>query len=83
MFIARPLQSYVNWNGGWTYQTCGLFLELKRDGTKIYRKDGSFVADQHILEQAHVMHDLRKAGYAAEFAVGLDEAKRIIEEYLR
>ena len=60
----------------------GLFIELKRPGTRIYKKDGTLVADQHIREQFDVLEQLRKRGYMAEFACGFDEAKRIIDEYL-
>ena len=60
----------------------GLFLELKKAGTRIFKKDGTLVADQHIREQFDVLEQLRKRGYMAEFACGFDEAKRIIDEYL-
>lgn len=36
----------------------------------------------NISEQAEVLEKLRERGYCAEFAVGFDEAKRIIDEYL-
>ena len=36
----------------------------------------------HRMEQADVLYKLRKAGYAAEFAIGFDEAIKIIDEYL-
>lgn len=61
----------------------GLFLELKRPGVKIYKKNGDLVANEHIREQAAVLDELRERGYAAEFACGFDEAKKIIDEYLR
>ena len=64
------------------YFRAGLFIELKKNGEKIYKKDGELVADEHIREQAAVLEKLRGLGYVAEFAVGLDEAKKIIEEYL-
>ena len=60
----------------------GLFLELKRQGTRIYKKDGTLVADQHIREQYDMLEQLRRRGYKAEFACGFDEAKKIIDEYL-
>ena len=60
----------------------GLFLELKREGTRIYKKDGTLVADQHIREQHALLVELEKRGYAARFAVGFDQAKQIIDEYL-
>lgn len=59
----------------------GLFLELKKDGTRLKKKNGEW-ANEHIAEQAEVLQKLRKRGYCAEFAVGFDEAKRIIDEYL-
>ena len=59
----------------------GLFIELKRDGTRLKKKSGKW-ANEHIKEQAEILHELREEGYAAEFAVGFDEAKKIIDEYL-
>lgn len=60
----------------------GLFLELKRPGVKIYKKNGELVANEHIREQAALLEELRWRGYVAEFACGFDEAKKIIDEYL-
>lgn len=65
-----------------TEHRCGLFIELKKAGTRIYKKDGTLTADEHIQEQAKMLEALRKRGYKAEFACGFDEAKRIIDEYL-
>lgn len=59
----------------------GLYLELKKDGTRLKKKNGDW-ATEHIAEQAEVLEKLRQRGYCAEFAVGFDEAKRIINEYL-
>lgn len=59
----------------------GLFIELKRDGTRLTKKNGKW-ASEHIAEQAEVLEQLRLAGYDARFAVGFDEAKQIIDEYL-
>lgn len=66
-----------------TEHRCGLMIELKRPGTRIYKKDGTLVADEHIREQFDVLEQLRKRGYMAEFACGFDEAKKLIDEYLR
>lgn len=60
----------------------GLFIELKKEGTRIFKKDGRLVADEHIREQFDMLEELRRRGYAAEFACGFDEAKKIIDEYL-
>lgn len=59
----------------------GLFLELKKEGTRLKKRNGDW-ATPHIAEQAAVLEKLRSRGYCAEFAVGFEEAKRIIDEYL-
>jgi hypothetical protein len=60
----------------------GLFIELKAVGVKIYKKDGSLRADKHLEEQCEMLARLMIKGYYADFAVGFDEAKRIIDTYL-
>lgn len=59
----------------------GLYLELKKEGTRLKKKNGDW-ATEHIAEQAEVLEKLRERGYCAEFAVGLEQAKKIIDEYL-
>jgi hypothetical protein len=59
----------------------GLFLEVKRDGTKVYKKDGDIRQDKHLQEQEEILHQLKQRGYFAEFVVGFDEAKSIIDFY--
>ena len=59
----------------------GLFLELKAEGVRLKKKDGSW-ANEHIAEQAQVLEELEKCGYVAKFAVGFSEAKEIIDDYL-
>lgn len=71
---------------------CGLFLELKKEGETLYpgsraknrykSKDGKEYKTEHLMEQADYLYELRERGYCAEFAIGFDEAKRIIDEYL-
>lgn len=60
---------------------CGLFIELKKDGVKLTKRDGSPVSD-HVHNQALVLDQLRNEGYFADFAIGYDEAQRMIENYL-
>lgn len=71
MFIAEP--------AGRRY---GLFLELKKNGTRFKKRNGEW-ASEHIAEQAEILEQLRLRGYAAEFAAGFDEAKTIIDNYLK
>lgn len=83
MFIAEPRcsqEAVENWDV--KSFRAGLFIELKKEGTRIFKKDGTLVSDEHIREQYDMLEDLRQRGYAAEFACGFDEAKKIIDEYL-
>lgn len=70
MVIAEPRNGYH-----------GLYLELKREKTRLKKKNGEW-ASEHIAEQAEVLEKLRERGYKAEFAVGFDEAKQILDDYL-
>ena len=79
MFIAEPRTVVKD---GDKYFYAGLFVELKRPGTRILTKRGMLVANEHIREQETVLEQLRKRDYVAEFACGFDEAKKIIDEYL-
>ena len=67
---------------GWEIKECGLFLELKAEGTKLYKKNGEMVANKHYREQAEMLKKLRSEGYAAEFAIGYKDAIKQIHEYL-
>ena len=87
MFIAEPLDGLTDervseFHGSWREAgPSGLFIELKKDGTHLKKKNGEWASD-HIAEQAEVLEKLRKRGYVAEFACGFVEAKTIIDEYL-
>lgn len=59
-----------------------MFLELKAEGTKLYKKNGEMVANKHYREQAEMLKKLRSNRYAAYFAVGYDQAIQIITDYL-
>lgn len=80
IIIAEPRTITKNGN---KYHYAGLFIELKREGTRILKKDGTLVSDEHIREQYDVLIDLERRGYMARFAVGWEQAKQIIDEYLR
>lgn len=63
---------------------CGLFIELKREGTKLYLKDGkTMVANPHLQEQALMLRALESQGYKAVFGVGFTQTKEIIDGYLK
>lgn len=72
LFIAEPRLCYH-----------GLFLEVKKNGTNIFLKDGkTFVSDTHIREQHEMLLNLSKRGFFCCFCVGVDECIKIIDEYL-
>jgi hypothetical protein len=66
----------------------GLFLELKKDGTKIKAvreatklKYGGY-ADEHIQEQAMMLTRLNEIGFIALFGIGYDDAIEKIRWYM-
>ena len=87
LFIAEPIiTSYKDENGmiklTQTKNYSGLFIELKKDGTRLKKKNGEWASD-HIAEQAEMLERLEFRGYRAVFAVGFDEAKKIIDLYFK
>lgn len=60
----------------------GMFLELKAEGVKIYKKNGEIVANKHYQEQAEMLKRLRTENYYAEFAIGYNDAIQQITNYL-
>ena len=60
----------------------GFYLEIKTESNSPYKKDGTLKKDKHIEEQAEMLEKLRASGYKAEFGVGIEECKKIIDEYL-
>ena len=59
-----------------------LFLELKIEGTKLYKKNGD-PETPHIEEQLYCLLKLKSKGYQACFAIGFDQAKILIDDYLK
>lgn len=72
LFIACPKGEYYH----------GLFIEIKKDGTKLKKKDGTW-ATPHIAEQAEVLTKLCRVGYAANFGVGFMQCQLIIDGYMK
>lgn len=71
LFIAKRNKNYF-----------GLYLELKKKGTKLFKKDGKTFCDEHLQEQEQMMKRLRCEGFEAQFAIGFDDAKTKIDNYL-
>ncbi len=77
MFIAEPAPAK---DGSGEYY--GLFLELKREGIKVFKKDGVSFVNEHFKEQFDTLTALNEKGYYAVFAFGFEQAKHIIDGYL-
>lgn len=71
IFVAIPNDKYS-----------GCLIELKREGTKLYRSNGKLVSNAHYVSQDELHKKLRAVGYYAEFAVGFQDAIQKIERYL-
>jgi hypothetical protein len=61
----------------------GFFLELKTEGTKLFKRDGKTPATEHIAEQMQRHKQLREEGYYAEFGIGFEDCIKQINNYLR
>lgn len=57
----------------------GMFLELKREKTRITKKDGTYASDT-IAEQAHYFEKYGK-GFYCNFGIGYDHAEKIIQKF--
>lgn len=57
----------------------GMFLELKREKTRITKKDGTY-ASETISEQAHYFEKYGKDFYC-NFGIGYDHAEKIIQKF--
>ena len=60
----------------------GLFLELKAEGTKIYKRNGEIRKNKHLIEQDKMLEELIKKGYRTRFVIGYDQAIFEIQQYL-
>jgi hypothetical protein len=72
LFIYEPRKGYF-----------GLAIELKATGVTVYKQDGNLKTDNHLQEQEEMLYRLSKKGYLALFCLGFDNAKLIIDSYLK
>ncbi len=71
IFIAEPRNGYH-----------GLYIELKKEGTRVYLKNGLLSSNPQIIKENDFLERQRAKGYKAGFAIGYEHAKRIIDKYL-
>jgi hypothetical protein len=60
----------------------GLILEIKKDHSDVFLKNGSISKKAHIQEQNATIVMLEELGYCAMFACGFDDAKSKIDNYM-
>jgi hypothetical protein len=80
LFLAFPVSGLDAKGNVLSYH--GFFLELKVEGTTIYKKDGKVVADEHIQAQLQTLIRLFKLGYGASFGIGFNQSKKLIDDYM-
>jgi len=59
----------------------GLAIELKAEGTRLTKKDGSW-ASEHIKEQSEYLDTFSGIQWVAKFCIGFDSAKQLIDWYM-
>ena len=80
LFIAYPARIGELADG--SHYAHGMFLEIKHEDVKLFKKDGKTFTQPHFEEQNNYHRELHKMGYMACFAVGLDECIRLIDNWL-
>ena len=60
----------------------GLAIELKTLNSPVYKINGELYKKDHLKNQARVLEYLREQNFEADFCVGIDAAKRKIDNYL-
>ena len=61
----------------------GLFIELKRENEKLFKANTFEFKSDHIAKQDEMHRKLRAKGYYGHFAIGFDQAKRLIDGYFK
>ena len=60
----------------------GLAIELKGEGVRVFKKDGSLRKSEHLSRQMAWLKYLRRQGWKAEFGLGYDQSVDLINEYM-
>jgi len=65
-------------------QFSGLFIELKKEGAKIWKKDGTLYASNkdHHQRQLDFIDEMNAANYFSQLCIGFDETKEVIDYYM-
>jgi hypothetical protein len=60
----------------------GLYIEIKKEDERIYKKDGVTPVSTHIDEQIDMLNELYLRQYYVSLAIGFDNVKETIDIYL-
>ncbi len=61
-----------------------MFIEVKREGAKIFKKDGNLYASNkdHHQRQLDFINDMNRNDYYSDMCIGFEEAKETIDYYM-
>lgn len=59
----------------------GLFLEVKKSVSEVYKKNGEYVSNKHIFEQVEMHNKLIARGFDVRFTYSFEDAKTKIDNY--
>jgi hypothetical protein len=71
----------TDWGTGVNLTFKGLVVRYKPEGTRLTKRNGAWSTDR-IAEQAAQLDAWAEHNYIAQFGVGIDESKRLIDSYL-
>jgi hypothetical protein len=60
----------------------GLIIELKKDESEVYKKNGEVKTSEHVKEQFESINLLNEKGYFSTFGFGFEDCKEIIDYYM-
>ncbi len=61
----------------------GLVLEVKKDRSEVFKKNGDYRESEHVIEQRKSVSHLLKKGYDAGYVFDLESAIYIIDAYIK
>lgn len=60
----------------------GLIIEVKKDRSEVYKKNGDFKENKHVKEQRESIEHLRSLGYHVHYAFSLDHGINVVDVYM-
>jgi len=60
----------------------GLFLEVKKDISEVFKKNGELKQNKHVKDQSETISHLKSKGYFVNYVFSLEEAVNILDSYM-